>query len=51
VASRLSAEVINITQGTVAFPVATAGAVAGWAPTEGEDVPGPVRFDFAERML
>lgn len=51
VASRLGGEVINITQGAVAIPVATAGAVAGWAPTEGEDVPGPQRFDFAERML
>ena len=51
VAARLGAEVINITQGAVAIPVATAGAVAGWAPTEGADVPGPVPFDFAERML
>ena len=51
VASRLGGEVINITSGAVAIPVATAGAIAGWAPTEGEDVPGPQRFDFAERML
>lgn len=51
VAARLGAEVINITQGAVAIPVATAGAIAGWAPTEGANVPGPVPFDFAERML
>lgn len=51
VASRLGGEVINITSGAVAIPVATAGAVAGWAPTEGANVPGPVPFDFAERML
>ena len=51
VASRLGGEVINITQGAVAIPVATAAAVAGWAPTEGADVPGPQRFDFAERTL
>ena len=51
VAARLGGEVINITSGAVAIPVATAGAIAGWAPTEGADVPGPQRFDFAERML
>ena len=51
VASRLGGEVINITSGAVAIPVATAGAIAGWAPTEGANVPGPVPFDFAERML
>lgn len=51
VASRLGAEVINITSGAAAIPVATAGAVAGWAPTEGANVPGPTPFDFAERML
>lgn len=51
VASRLGGEVINITSGAVAIPVATAGAVAGWAPTEGANVPGPQPFDFAERML
>lgn len=51
VASRLGGEVINITQGAVAIPVATAGAIAGWAPTEGANVPGPTPFDFAERML
>ncbi|KGJ07787.1 phage major capsid protein [Paracoccus sphaerophysae] len=51
VASRLGGEVINITSGAVAIPVATAGAIAGWAPTEGADVPGPQPFDFAERML
>ena len=51
VASRLGGEVINITSGAVAIPVATAGAIAGWAPTEGADVPGPQKFDFAERML
>lgn len=51
VASRLGGEVINITSGAVAIPVATAGAIAGWAPTEGANVPGPQPFDFAERML
>ncbi|SDL79902.1 phage major capsid protein [Paracoccus chinensis] len=51
VASRLGGEVINITQGAIAIPVATAGAVAGWAPTEGANVPGPQKFGFTERML
>ncbi|WP_045393657.1 phage major capsid protein [Falsirhodobacter sp. alg1] len=51
VASRLGVQTINITQGSVEWPVATAGAVAGWAPTEGGNVPGPNPFQTAERML
>ncbi|WP_112874938.1 phage major capsid protein [Paracoccus endophyticus] len=51
VAGRLGAEVVNITQGNLLFPVATGGAVAGWAPTEGADVPGPFPFKYAERAL
>jgi HK97 family phage major capsid protein len=51
VASRLGVQTVNITQGQVEWPVATAGAVAGWAPTEGGNVPGPNPFQTAERML
>lgn len=51
VASRLGVQTVNITQGSVEWPVATAGAVAGWAPTEGGNVPGPNPFQTAERML
>ena len=50
-ATRGFGRVVNITSGAVAIPVATAGAIAGWAPTEGANVPGPQPFDFAERML
>ena len=51
VAARLGVQTVNITQGSVAWPVATAGVIAGWAPTEGANVPGPSPFQTAERML
>lgn len=51
VAARLGVQTVNIAQGNVEWPVATAGAIAGWAPTEGGNVPGPNPFQAAERML
>ena len=51
VASRLGIQRINIPQGEVAFPVATAGAVFGWAETELGDVGGPEAFKTSERSL
>ncbi|MDP5307579.1 phage major capsid protein [Paracoccus spongiarum] len=51
VAARIGVQTINITQGSVEWPVATAGAIAGWAATEGGNVPGPNPFQTAERML
>lgn len=51
VAARIGVQTVNITQGSVEWPVATAGAIAGWAPTEGGNVPGPNPFQTAERML
>jgi HK97 family phage major capsid protein len=51
VAARLGVQTINIEQGSVAWPVATSGVIAGWAPTEGANVPGPSPFTTAERML
>lgn len=51
VASRLGVQTVNISQGSVEWPVATSGAVAGWAPTEGANVPGPSPFQTAERSL
>jgi len=51
VAARLGVQTISVEQGSVAWPVATAGVVAGWAPTEGANVPGPSPFTTAERML
>lgn len=51
VAARLGVQSVNIAQGSVEWPVATAGAVAGWAATEGASVPGPHPFQTAERSL
>jgi len=51
VAARLGIQTVNIAQGSVEWPVATSGAIAGWAPTEGANVPGPNPFQTAERML
>lgn len=51
VAARIGVQTINITQGSVEWPVATAGAIAGWAATEGGNVPGPNPFQTDERML
>lgn len=51
IAARLGVQTVNIAQGSVEWPVATSGAIAGWAATEGANVPGPNPFQTAERML
>lgn len=51
VASRIGVQTVNITQGSTEWPVATAGATAGWATTEGGNVPAATAFQTAERML
>ena len=51
VAARLGVNSVSIPQGSAEWPVATQGAVAGWAATEGSDVPAPVAFQTAETVL
>lgn len=51
VAARLGVNSISIPQGSVEFPVATQGAVAGWAASEGGNVPTATAFQTAETML
>lgn len=51
VAARIGIETVNIAQGRIAWPVATAGATAGWAATEGGNVPAATPFQTAERVL
>jgi len=51
VAARLGVNSISIPQGSVEYPVATQGAVAGWAATEGGNVPNATAFQTAETML
>lgn len=51
VAARLGVNSVQIPQGSVEYPVATQGAVAGWAATEGGDVPNATAFQTAETVL
>ncbi|UOM34861.1 phage major capsid protein [Acuticoccus sp. I52.16.1] len=51
VASRLGVSSVNIDHGTVEYPIATQGAVAGWAASEGADVTGPTAFQTTEATL
>ena len=51
VAARLGVNSINIPFGSVEYPVATQGAVAGWAATEGGNVPNASAFQTAETVL
>lgn len=51
VASRLGIQRINIPQGEVAFPVATAGAVFGWASSELGNVGAATPYETTERSL
>lgn len=51
VAARLGVQSINVTQGSEAFPVATSGAIAGWAATEGGDVAAANPFATTEATL
>ena len=51
VAARLGISSVNIGQGSEAFPVATAGATAGWAPTEGGNVPNDTPYQTGESAL
>ncbi len=51
VAARLGVQSINVTQGSEAWPVATSGAVAGWAATEGGSIGDASAFATAEATL
>lgn len=51
VAARLGVQSVTIAQGDQEYPVATAGATAGWAATEGGDVPAASAFQAAEALL
>lgn len=51
VASRLGIQSVQIAQGSQEYPVATAGATAGWAATEGGEVPAATAFSTAEAVL
>lgn len=51
VAERLGIQRINITQGELAFPVATSGAVFGWQTTELGNVAAASEYKTEERSL
>lgn len=51
VAAKLGIERINITSGSLAFPVATAGAIFGWQTTEIGNVGAASPYETTERSL
>mgnify|MGYP005991935937 CR=1 FL=1 len=51
VAEKLGVQRINIAQGSMAFPVATAGAVFGWQTSETGDVGAASAYATSERSL
>ena len=51
VAARLGVESVSIPFGSAEYPVATQGAVAGWAATEGGNVPNATAFQTTEPTL
>ncbi len=51
VAARLGVQTINIASGSTEWPVATSGAVAGWAATETGSVGDASAFATAEKSL
>lgn len=51
VAARLGINSMSIPQGSVEYPVATQGAVSGWAATEGGDGPAATAYQTAETVL
>lgn len=51
VAARLGVSSVSIAQGSEAFPVATSGATAGWAATEGGNVPNDTAYQTGEATL
>ena len=51
VAARLGVQTINIDAGSVEWPVATAGAVAGWAATETGSIGDASAFTTSEKTL
>ena len=51
VAARLGVNSVSIPFGSQEYPVATQGAVAGWAATEGANVPNATAFQTTETVL
>lgn len=51
VAARLGVNSVNIPSGSLEYPVATQGAVAGWTATEGGNVPAATGFQTSETLL
>ncbi|WP_179379764.1 phage major capsid protein [Jannaschia marina] len=50
-ATRMGCRMINVGVGEVEYPVATGGAVPGWAGSETGDVPGPQAFTTTDRPM
>ncbi len=51
VATRMGCRMINVGASEIEYPVATGGAVPGWAGSETGEVPGPQAFTTTDRPL
>lgn len=51
VAARMGASMVNIGVGEMEYPVTTSEVTAGWAASEGADVPGPTAYTTLDRPL
>ncbi|NNC24225.1 phage major capsid protein [Salinisphaera sp. USBA-960] len=51
VASSMGAQMVNISSGSVEYPVSTSSVSTGWAGSEGAEVAGPTEFTTVDRPL
>lgn len=51
VTARMGAQMISIDAGAVEWPVTTSAVTAGWADGETADVPGPTKYETADRAM
>ena len=51
VASKMGCRMINIGSGEQEYPVTTSAISAGWAASEGADLPAPVAYETVDRPL
>ena len=51
VAAQMGAQMVNIANGQVEYPISTSDVTAGWASSEGGNVAGPTRYTTVDRPL
>jgi len=50
-AAQIGAQMINIGSGETEWPVVTSNVTAGWAPTEGGNIPDPTQYVTTDRAM